>query len=87
MWMSLYGKYPEAQGGDPIRNSYEFTFTPASVELISRAAAFLFSIKSINVEKLRPEAIMPEFTQQILKERNLTAPIGQIKALPESEFK
>ena len=30
---------------------------------------------------------MPEFTQQILKERNLTAPIGQIKGLQESEFK
>ncbi len=87
MWMSLYGKYAEAQGGDPIRNSYEFTFTPPSLELINRAATFLHSIKSINVEKLRPDAVMPQFTQQILKERNLTAPIGQIKALPESEFK
>ncbi|MEP6677705.1 MAG: ABC transporter substrate-binding protein [Betaproteobacteria bacterium] len=87
MWMSLYGKYPESQGGDPIRNSFEYTFTPPTLELISRAAAFLYSIKSINVEKLRPEAIMPEFTQQILKERNLTAPIGQVKGLPESDFK
>ena len=87
MWMSLYGKYPEAQGGHPVRNSYEFTFTPASLELINRAATFLYSIKSINVEKLRPEAVMPEFTQQILKERNLASPIGQIKGLPESEFK
>jgi NitT/TauT family transport system substrate-binding protein len=87
MWMALYGRYPESQGGDPIRNSYEYTFTPASLELINRAASFLYSIKSINVEKLRPEAVMPEFTQQILKERNLKAPIGEIKAMPESEFK
>ena len=87
MWMALYGKYPEAQGGDPIRNSYEFAFTAPSLELINRAAAFLFSIKSINVEKLRPEAVMPEFTQQILKERNLTAPIGKVTGVPESEFK
>jgi NitT/TauT family transport system substrate-binding protein len=87
MWMALYGKYPEAQGGADIRNSLEYTFTPASLELITKATSFLYSIKSINVEKLRPEAVMPEFTQQILKERNLTAPVAQIKALPESEFK
>jgi NitT/TauT family transport system substrate-binding protein len=87
MWMSLYGLYPEAQGGNPIRNSFEFTFTPPAVELINRAAAFLYSIKSINTEKLRPDAIMPEFTEQILKERGLKAPIGQIKAQPASEFK
>jgi NitT/TauT family transport system substrate-binding protein len=87
MWMSLYGKYPESQGGDPVRNSFEFTFTPASMELINRASSFLYSIKSINVEKLRPEAVMPEFTQQILKERNLSAPIGKITGMPESEFK
>ncbi len=87
MWMSLYGKYPEAQGGDPIRNSYEFAFTAPSLELINRAATFLHSIKSINVDKLRPEAVMPEFTQQILKERNLTAPIGKVTGLAESEFK
>ncbi|MEO5845992.1 MAG: ABC transporter substrate-binding protein [Caldimonas sp.] len=87
MWMSLYGKYPENEGGAPVRVTYPFTFTPASVELINRAATFLNSIKSINVEKLRPEAVMPELTQEILKERNLTAPIGKITALPESEFK
>ena len=87
MWMSLYGKYPEAEGGAPVRITYPFTFTPPSMELIGRAATFLHSIKSINVEKLRPEAVMPEFTQEILKERNLAAPVGKVVALPESDFK
>jgi len=87
MWMSLYGEYPASEGGDPIRNSYEYTFTPASMELINRATTFLHSIKSINVDKLRPDAVMPEFTQAILKERPLTAPIAQVKGLPESAFK
>lgn len=87
MWMSLYGAYPENQGGDPIRNTYPFTFTPQSLDLMSRAAAFLYTIKSINVEKLRPDAVMPEFTQQILKERKLTSPIGEIKGQPEANFK
>ncbi len=87
MWMSLYGTYPASEGGDPIRNLLQYTFTPASMELINRATTFLYSIKSINVDKLRPDAVMPEFTQAILKERHLTAPIAQVKGLPESAFK
>jgi NitT/TauT family transport system substrate-binding protein len=87
MWMSLYGEYPQSAGGDPIRNSYPYAFTPAAMELIKQAAKFLYSIKSINVETLRPEAVMPEFTDAILKERNLKAPVAEIKALPESQFK
>jgi NitT/TauT family transport system substrate-binding protein len=87
LWMALYGQYPANQGGDPVRNSYEFTFTPASRELIGRATTFLHSVKSINVDTLRPEAIMPEFTEQILKERGLKSPIAVIRALPASDYK
>ncbi len=66
-----------------MRNSLPFTITPAANELITRATAFLFSIKSINVEKLRPDAVMPQFADEVLKSRNLTAPIGEVKALPD----
>lgn len=87
MWMSLYGEYPQSQGGDSVRISYPYVFTPPSVELINQAAKFLYSIKSINVEQLRPEAVMPEFAQEVLKEHNLKAPIAEIKAMPVSQFK
>jgi hypothetical protein len=30
---------------------------------------------------------MPEFADAVLKERNLKAPIGQVTALPDSDFK
>lgn len=87
LWKSLYGSYPESVGGSPDRNIMHYTITPEAQELITRAAAFLHEIKSINVPKLRPEAVMPEFTQQILKERGLKAPIGTVKAQPDSAFK
>ena len=87
LWASLYGKYPESAGGTPVRNSLHYTITPEASELINRAAKFLYSIKSTNTEKLRPEAVMPEFTQAILKERGHKAPIGEVKALPDSEYK
>jgi NitT/TauT family transport system substrate-binding protein len=85
LWYSLYGSYDPIAGGSPVRAVLPYTFTPDTRELISRASEFLFSIKSINVEKLRPEAIEPQWTEDILKARGLKAPIGEVKALPDSQ--
>ncbi len=85
LWNSLYGRYPEDAGGGDMRNTMHYTFTPQALELINRAAAFLYSIKSINVEKVRPEAIESKWTEEILKERGLKAPIAEVKALPASQ--
>ena len=85
LWFSLYGTYDQNAGGHAVRNYMHYGFTPETRELITRAAAFLHSIKSINVEKVRPEAIEAKWTEDILKERGLKAPIGQVKALPDSQ--
>ena len=87
LWMALYGQYPESQGGTPVRNSFNYAFTPETMDLIGRATLFLHSIKSINVDKLRPEAVMPDLASAVLKERGMKSPIGEVKALPASEFK
>jgi NitT/TauT family transport system substrate-binding protein len=85
LWMSMYGTYPKEGGGTPTRVILAYTFTPEALELIKRAAAFLHEIKSINTPQVRPEAIMPEFTQQVLKERGMKAPIGEVKQLPNEQ--
>ena len=85
LWNSLYGRYPDAAGGGDLRNTMHYTFTPEVRELIHRAAAFLHAIKSINVENVRPEAIESEWTEAILQERGLQAPIAEVKALPASQ--
>lgn len=87
LWSSMFLRYPDSAGGVDQRLLLPFTITPEVQALITDATAFLFSIKSINVDKLRPEAVMPEFTQAVLKERGLTSPIGAVKALPESAYK
>jgi NitT/TauT family transport system substrate-binding protein len=86
LWTAAFGQYPEKEGGAPVRITMHYTFTPQVLELINRATVFLHEIKSINTPKLRPEAVMPEFTQEILKERNLKAPIGEVKAQPLTAF-
>ncbi len=86
LWHSLYGQYPAAVGGVPVRMQLPFTLTPDVVKQINESATFLFSIKSINVEKLRGEALMGDMAQQVLKDRGLTSPIGQVKSMPAAEY-
>jgi hypothetical protein len=52
--------------------------------LINKAVTFLYSIKGIGAEKLRSEAVMPEFAQQVLAERKLKSPIGAVTAIPDA---
>ena len=87
LWASMYGQNPVESGGAATRLTLPFALTPEVVNLVTTAATFLHSIKSINVDKLRPEAMMPEFTQQILKERGLSAPVGKVMAQPDSAYK
>jgi NitT/TauT family transport system substrate-binding protein len=47
-------------------------------KVIDDGVAFLNGNKVINTNKLRQDAIMPEFVDAVLKERNLKAPIGQV---------
>ena len=87
LWKAMNGSTPEAQGGTDVRNEMAFAITPTAQALIDKATVFLHSIKTIKVDTLRDNAIMPEFTEQILKERGLTAPIGQIMAQPDEAYK
>lgn len=87
LWTSMYGKNPEEAGGAPVRLVMPFTITPEVTEFLNGATTFLYSIKSINVNKLRPEAVMPEFAAAALKERGLSSPVGSVNALAESEYK
>jgi len=85
LWYSLYGTYDASEGGTKTRVNLHYAITPEARALIDKATVFLHSIKSINVDRLRPEAVMPEFAEAVLKERNLKAPIGDVSALPNSQ--
>lgn len=84
LWSALYGAYSEAEGGHRVRLSLPYTFTPEARALMERGMTFLNANKVLPVAKLRGEAMMPEFTEAILRERNLKAPVGAIVAQPRS---
>jgi NitT/TauT family transport system substrate-binding protein len=85
-WSTLYGTYPGEEGRSKARLTFAFTFTPEVLDIVRKDVEFLKGMKAINVDKLRPEAIMPQFTQEILQERGLTSPVGIVHALPESPY-
>lgn len=87
LWKSLYGSYDLKTGGTKVRLILPFGFTPEAMDLLGKASEFLHSINSINVPKMRPEAVMPQFANEILAERKLKAPVGNVIALPDSAFK
>lgn len=86
LWKAMVGTTPREQGGTDVRNEMAFAITPKAQDLINKATKFLHSIKTIKVDTLRDNAVMTQFTEEILKERGLTAPIGQINAQPDSAF-
>jgi NitT/TauT family transport system substrate-binding protein len=85
LWSSAFGQTPASEGGTDIRITLPYGFTPEANELIQKASKFLVEIKSIQAE-IRPEAVVPQFTDDILKARGLKAPVGQVKALPNEMY-
>ncbi len=85
LWKSLYGEYGPNEGGVKTRLILPFGFTPEAMDHLGKSTAFLFEMKSVNAAKMRPEAVMKEFTEQILKERGLKAPVGDVATLPEAQ--
>jgi len=82
-WNTLYGTYPGDEGRSKSRLTFAFTLTPQVMDVINKDVAFLKSINTIDVDKLRPDAVMPQFTEEILKERGLKSPVGVVYAQPK----
>lgn len=87
LWQALYGTYPGVAYPSDIRMNLPWVFNKEVTASVTKVAEFLHSIKAIGTSTLRPEAVMPEFAEQVLKERGMTAPLPPIRALPISEFK
>lgn len=86
LWKAMVGSTSVLQGGTPVRNELAFAITPKAKALIDKATVFLHSIKTIKVDTLRSNAIETSFTEEILKERGLSAPVGKMWAQPDSAF-
>lgn len=87
LWMALYGSYPEAVGGTQARLKLPFVFNSETDENVRKGTAFLRANKAIHVDQLRSEAIVRNYAEQLLKERGLKSPIGEVRAQMASDFR
>jgi NitT/TauT family transport system substrate-binding protein len=76
---ALFGVYSASVGGGATRIEFPFTFSPQALDLLRRSAAFLFEAKSISVAELPADAVVPRFVDEVLTERGLHAPVGEIQ--------
>lgn len=86
LWMSMAGKYPAIQGGGDVRNIMYYGINKDVMTMIADQITFLHGIKSIDVDVLPKDLIMPEFTDEILKKRGLTVPLAKIIAQPPESY-
>lgn len=86
LWDAHYAAIPAELGGSDVKYTRPFAFTPETMALINAATTFLRDMKAIDVDKLRPDAVVPDLALQVLKERGLSAPIGKVDALPAAAF-
>jgi NitT/TauT family transport system substrate-binding protein len=87
LWLALFGTYPQSEGGSAVRLTVPFGLTLQSLDLIKQDTAFLFETKSIATGDLAADAVLPELTAEVLKDRGLQPPVGEIKASSENPFK
>jgi NitT/TauT family transport system substrate-binding protein len=85
LWASAFGSSPKAEGGADTRVNLAYGFTPEAQDLIKKASAFLLDIKSIRAE-MPADAVVPQFTAEILKKRGLTPPVGEVRAQADSAY-
>jgi sulfonate transport system substrate-binding protein len=83
-WQTLYGTYPGEEQESKVRLSFALTFTPKVMETIKKDVLFLHSMKAIGVSEIRPDAVMPEFANEVLASRGLKSPVGQVFALQKT---
>jgi NitT/TauT family transport system substrate-binding protein len=86
LWLALFGSYRQSDGGSPQRLVIPFGFSPAALDLIERATAFLYQIKSIDAAELPPGAVLPQYPAAVLRRRGLVSPVGEVKASPDEPF-
>lgn len=87
LWASLYGATDEAHI-DSVKIELDFVQTDRVKTLLEQATAYLYSLpqKPAAAATIRPEALQFQFAEEIMKERGLTAPLGDVKARPISAF-
>ena len=85
-WAALYEQNSPVIGGDPVNYSGKMIFDDAVLDLMQKGYAFLHSAKVLQSPDMPENAYNDMPVTKALEELGLTAPIGEIKGVPRSEY-
>lgn len=89
LWASLYGEYPKQEGGGEIKIQYDYVVTDRVKRLLDDATKFLHELpsKPAAEPQIRQGGVDDSVARDVLKSRELTSPVGIVKAQPMSAYK
>ncbi len=87
LWYSLYGDVPASMGGGPVKLTLDFVFNDKVQQLLSASTKFLHENKKVPAATLRAGAVDDKMARQVLADRGLNSPLGEIRGQPMSAFK
>ena len=81
LWYSLYGGWPETQGGGDVKVQLDFIVNDRVQTLLDEATEFLYSLpkKPAAEPKIRDGGVTDQVAREILQERGLTSPLAVIE--------
>ena len=86
LWYSLYGTYPQAAGGSAGAQSAALHLHAGNARADQRAPRRSCTRSRASTSRsCARRRSTPSWTEQVLKERNVKAPIGDVKALPDAQ--
>jgi NitT/TauT family transport system substrate-binding protein len=85
VWLSEFGRIPEAQGGSAVKQSFPFVLDGAVKDKMINAYRFLHEIKVIDVDKPRDGAFDDSLARQVAGAAQTKLPLGEIVGRPAGE--
>ena len=82
VWLSQFGRIPEAQGGSAVKQSFPFVLDAAVKDKMLNAYRFLHEIKVIDVDRPREGAMDDSLARQVAADERAKLPLGEIVGLP-----
>lgn len=81
--LAHHGQYPASQGGTAVRRVFPFSFSENAMSVVRDAHRSAQQMGLAPAGTLRPTAIQPDLTADLLRANGLVSPLGEVRARPD----
>lgn len=89
LWSALYGAYGGPGDVGQVKIQFDYVINDRVQGVLKDATLFLYNLpsKPVAAPEIRKDGVDDAVAREILKSRNLTSPVGLVKAQPMENFK